>query len=153
MPPKSPSVFGLAPLEGMFSDAGTTSITRYRSGAELPALERKVIDELSKQRLVIEAQREKTEFAMTQIGDLHEHGSHVFNRTTTYIMEVKQQTRGKEHQSVIDEFTARQISTFGRQMLGAMEVGGTKIGEEVFRPLYPTADPPEPKGFWKRLLG
>lgn len=111
--------------------------------------ERKIGVEYGKQTLVIEAQAAKTIFAQTKIADINRHVAVVFDVTAGFIVETKEIARGQEHQAYVDEFANRQIQIFARHMLGTVEVGVTRIGLEIDRPLYITAPP---RTFWQHVF-
>ena len=114
-----------------------------------------LFEEATIQSFTIEAQSVKAAFAQTKLSELHQHTTHLFNDTLAEIVEVQEMARGREHQAIVDEFTRRQISVYGRQTLGMLEVGGTNIAMEVSRSLYVPPLPPEPKrrGLLARLFG
>ena len=153
MPTKPRSYFGYTMSDSLSHTAVTTSLTRFEPRAALAPRAAVLVEEAAIQNLTIEAQAVKTGFAMSKIGELHQHGAHVFDDTLTEIVEVKEQSRGREHQAIVDEFTQRQISMFGRQTLGALEVGGTVIAREIHRGLYVEPLPPRRRGFFARLFG
>ena len=153
MPTKTRSYFGYALGDSLSHTAATTSLTRFEPREAVAPRQGALFEEVGIQNLTIEAQAVKTGFGMTKIAELHQHGAHLFDDTLTEIVEVKEQSRGREHQAIVEEFTQRQISMFGRQTLGALEVGGTSIAVEIHRGLYVAPMPPKRRGFFGRLFG
>ena len=150
---KEESLFGLAPVATQHHSSTSTQLSPYEPDRTPTRQEQKVVDALRLERLVIEAQTAKTTFGMSQIAKLHEHGSATFDAAVAEVFAIKEQSRSKEHQAYIDEFSTRQLSMFGREMLGAMDVGATGIAFEIHRSLYPEQEQPEPRSVWKRLFG
>ena len=100
--------------------------------------------------LVIDATEAKTEFGMYKIGQMQERASDLFGDTVSFMLQNKEEAKGTEAELYVAEFTMRQIQMYARELLGCLEVGGTRIGEEVFRSL--SLPPEKQKGFWARLL-
>lgn len=154
MTSKQGSLFGLAPIATKHESSASTQLAPYQPGRKLSRPEEKVVQELRVQRLVMEAQTVKTTFAMAQIGEIHEYANATFDYTLGEVFEVKErQPRSQEHQAYIDEFTTRQLSMFGRELLGAIDVGATNIAIEIHRALYPEPDPPQRRSLWQMLFG
>ena len=150
---KEESLFGLAQIPAKQESGANTQLMPFEPGRGLSRMEEKVVEQLHVQKLVIEAQTNKTVFGMSQIAFLHEHAATTFDHALDVVFTIKEQTRSKEHQAYVDEFTARQLSMFGREMLGAIDVGATNIAFEVHRSLFPEPDTPEPPSWWKRTFG
>ena len=146
------SYFGSDSLDSRFGSS-STSLATGRAGHELAWWERKIDEEARKQQRVIAEQTIKTKFGMERVGEIQQHGYQVFDNTLDYIMTVKQQTRTKEHQAIVNEFTAMTVNGLGNHMLSAMDAGATNIAVEIHRPLYPLPDPPERKSWLKRHFG
>ncbi|MCC6457995.1 MAG: hypothetical protein IT328_23775 [Caldilineaceae bacterium] len=154
MPRHTDSLFGLPPVATKHPTGARTQLTLYHPGQQLSRREQKVIDEMRLQQFVIEAESTVAEFAISQFAELHVHGAVTFNDVLAEVIEIKQQQRTEDAQRYVNEFTTRQLSIFGREMLGALEVATTSIAYEVHRPLYPEPEPPEAKkGFFQRLFG
>lgn len=145
---KDENVLGLAPLSPVPSLS--TDLVPFNPSRALTRDERRITEEWRKQTLVIEGTTAKTILGQTEIAELHKHGACVFDDSVSYIVGIKEEARGKEHQVYVDEFTTRQIQSLARHLLGAIEVGATNIGFEINRSLYP---PPEKRGFFERLFG
>jgi hypothetical protein len=144
--------------EGVLGLAPITQIPTPASGSLLPFAteqppsreEKRVFEQLALERVVIDATAEKTLLGMDKIADLHEHGAVVFDETVAAILTLKQQTRDREHQQYVDEFTKHQIQLFAQHEMGAIQVGSTNIARVIDRPMYPA---PEERGFFQRLFG
>jgi hypothetical protein len=137
-------LLGLVPFEANPNSSSNGSLQLFAPDRTLTRDEQRTVDELHKQQLVIQATNTKTTFAMDQIADIHEHATAQFDSTTGYILRIKDQQRGAEHQLYVDEFTKHQIPSLARQLMAAVEVAANAIGMEVHRPLYLPPEPPEP---------
>ncbi|MCL5960829.1 MAG: hypothetical protein M1358_16270 [Chloroflexi bacterium] len=147
------SLLGLVPVTSGPNSPSNGSLAPISAQRSLSRDEQRTLDEYHKEILVIDATAHKTLFGMTKIGQIHQHGALKFDETTGYILNIKNQSRGREHQAYVNEFSAHQIQMLAGHLIGAMEVGGTNIGMEVHRSLYPLPEPPEPRSLWKRLFG
>ncbi len=119
-------------------------------GRKLTREERRITDELHKQVLVLEGTAQKTAFSQAKITEIHMHGAVMFEETVAFIASVKEESRGTDYQTYVDQFSRRQIESLARHLLGVTEVGAMAISYEVNRSLYP---PPEQRGFLQRLFG
>jgi hypothetical protein len=143
MQPQSTSSLGLAPL-------GPINPPQYPANRAISKHERQILDTCHEEVLIIDATEAKAEFGMYKLGQLQERASELFGDTISFMMQNKEEAKGTEAEPYIAEFTRRQIHIYARHMLGALEVTGTRIGEEMHRSLNV---PPEEKGFWARVLG
>lgn len=140
------SIFGLEPFVAP-SNFGSDLVPSTPSRA-LRRDATYVMEESQKQTLVMHATAMKTILAQNAVAGMHMHTAAVFDQTAGYILALKNQPRGQEHQAYVDEFATRQLQSLGRHMLGILEVGCTSIGYEVNRSLYPP-----PPDFWERMFG
>lgn len=150
---KEGSVFGLAVVPPPFVPAPVDMGLSTTMGRHLTHNEQRAVAEWHLEMLVIEAQAAKTEFAVSKIGEINQHASSVFEMSVAYVFSLKEQAHGQPYQAYSDEFSTRLLAAMGRHMLGAVEVGGTIIGKEVHRALYPEPEPPEPRSLWRRVIG
>lgn len=149
-------VLGLAPMQPQ--SAGSLGLTRaepvsspqYPSNQAITKRERQILDSFHEEVAVIDATEAKAEIGMYKIGQMQERASDLFSDTVGFLLQNKEAARGTEAELYVAEFTQRQVQMYARHMLGTLEVGGTRIGEEVHRSLYL---PPEQKGFWAQKLG
>lgn len=137
-------LLGLAPLDREPVSNGNGDLQLFDSQRALTKEEQRTVDEFRSQMRVIEAINAKTSFGMAKIAELHEHAAVEFDDTVGYILRIKDQPRGKEHQLYINEFTSHQVNALARHLMGAVEVGATAIGAEIHRPLYFAPEPPPP---------
>src|SRR5580765_5760112 len=142
MQPQSASTsnLGLAPLESI-------SPPHYPANRAITRRERQILDTFHEEVLVIDATEAKAEFGMYKIDQMQERASDLFGDTVSYLLQNKEEARGTDAEVYVSEFTLRQIQMYARHILGTLEVAGTRIGEEVHRPL---SLPPEQKGFLAR---
>jgi len=150
---KGESVLGLVPISSAGSGNGQLSLAPIGANRAITKDEARAIDEFHKEMLVIDAQAAKTAFGMTKIGQLHQHGADIFDKTTEYILGIKDRPRGREHQLYVEEFSHHQIQLLAKHTMGAIEVGSGAIAVEIARSLYPIPEPPEPRSLWKKLFG
>lgn len=149
---KKGSVLGLAPLTSTSSVLGLPPI----SPPEIPAnraitrREEKVIEADHEDILIIEGYARKAEYGMYEMGQVQECASDLYGGTVGYMLESKSQTRGTEVEPYVAEFTTRQIHMYSRHMLGALEITGTRIGEQVHTSLDL---PVEKLSWWQRTFG
>lgn len=149
---KNVGALGLAPLPTNTSSLGLSPINppQYPSNRATTRREGQILTMFHEEVLVIDVTEAKAEFGMYKIGQLQERASDLFGDTVSYMLETKNQIRGTEAQPFVDEFTLRQIQMYARQMLGTLEITGSRIGEVIYDPL---SLPPEQLGFWQKLLG
>jgi hypothetical protein len=152
MAKKEESILGLTPLaQGPgFGDNG--HMVAVASTRPANRDEQWVFDEHHKQVLIMEGFEVKAIQAMKLIAEIHKEGTATFNEASAFILVIKEEQRGKEHQAYVDEFCIRGLQMMGRHLLATMEVGATSIGVEVHRSLYLPSSP-EPRGLLKRLFG
>lgn len=154
MAKKTQSYFGPSLGESLVHLPSAHGLARQATPEPASPRIQTLFDEADVQYLTIEAQAIKTGLGLTEFADLHQHAASLFGDTLNTILETKEQVLNKEAQPIVDEFTTRLISLYGRQTLGALEVGGKAIGYEIGRALYvPPAEPEAKKGFWQRLFG
>jgi len=139
--------FGLSPT--------TLNMVANTSG-RLTKEEREILHERDKQLLVVDAQADKSLFAMNRLGEVDQYAFLQAAETFEYALELKAEVKGEEAQLYMTEFVKRGLQMYGRQMLGCIEVSGANIGAEVHRSLYPPEpeQKPEPpqRGVLSRLL-
>ena len=118
----------------------------------LSKLAKGIIETGREQQLAEAVLSAKFRFAQIKIGELHEHGALVFDRTTDFIMGIKEQSgRSREHQAYIDHFTARKIALLDQHLLKLDDAGATAIAHQAYLPPYPEPEPE--RGFWDRVFG
>ena len=149
---KDDSIFGLAPVAQTPTYNGNGRLVPYQPGRALTKEELRIIAEWEKEQLVIDVTTAKAACGMQKIGEVHQHAATIFDETAGYILAVKAEQRGKEHQAYVDEFSTRQLQMFGRQMLGTVESATYNIGVEIHRSLYFQTEE-EKHSFLQRLFG
>src|SRR5436190_17340345 len=115
MTKKQENLLGL-PSVSQFPGTTSNSLVPFTSGGPLTKDDQRMMAEFRKELAVIEATAFKTEFGMGKIGEIHEHAATEFDSTVGFILAVKDEPRGKEHQLYVDEFTARQIQMLARHI-------------------------------------
>ena len=145
---RTESVLGIVPVDQ--PQPLHTELIPYVLEHPVTRDEKWITEQFHTQTLVIEAEGEKTIFAQVEIGEIHVHAQSVFADSVTSMFETKQEAQGTEYLPYIDEFTKLNAQSLAKHLYGSFEVGAAAIGVEISRSLYP---PPEPTGFWKRLLG
>lgn len=120
--------------------------------------EEATVDEWHHQQLVILGQEKKTEFGLSKMGEIHQHGRATFARTLDANRVSTNSHRDEECQSRIDEFTQHQEALLAQCLSVAIETGCTNILIEVGRSLYVEVreeQQPEPQqtSVWKLLFG
>jgi hypothetical protein len=144
----SESVLGIVPVS--HPQPLRTELTPYVLEHPVTHDEKRITEEFRKQTLVIEGEGEKTVFGQDIIGEIHDNAQEIFVSTIKSIFEAKQEAKGTEYQSYVDEFTTLNAKSLAKHLYGSVEVGAAEIGIEISRSLYP---PPEPLSLWKRLFG
>ena len=109
--------------------------------------ERRITGELGRQILIIEGQREKTIFGSSAIGDIHAHGSYVFQDTVTSIIEKHREIRGEDFEPYIREFNRVNIESCAKDLLAAAGTGSENIGSVIDKSL----DLPPRPSLWTQL--
>lgn len=156
---KKNNVLALPPMKSDYNTAVNTGDASHAGGYVIQKREKEIIDLSAEQSTVMKHTTALAQQGITLVGSIQQHGSQVFDETSAFIIDVKQQpNRDAEHQSYIDQFSERQIQMLAQQVLGIMEVGAVGIGMEVHRSLYPEypkrdQQPDEKKGFFKRVFG
>lgn len=145
---KTESVLGLAPLE--MASPFHTGLVPYAQERTLTREEQRVTNEFDRQKLVIEAQREKTKLGIGAIGEIRDHASMVFQDTGISIFVRQQEVLGSEIESYVTEFNRLNMQGLAHDLLAATNVGSTNIGTVIYKSLDL---PPEPPSLWKRLFG
>jgi|GEM_PF-3916237 len=146
---KNVSVLGLAPLQGQATDS--LGLAPYNASSRaITRQEERIVEKFHEEELIIDLTGEKSKFGMRKIGEVHQYAAELFGDTVSHMLDVKNDARGTDAQPFVDEFTMRQIQMYARQMFGALDITGVRIGEEIYRSLNL---PPEQLGFWQRLLG
>jgi hypothetical protein len=148
---KENNVLALPPLKSDFGSTADTSLVPWSDRKPINRQEKKLVAVSHEQRLVAELVALKGKYAMTLIGQIHQHGSLTFDESTGFIMDIKEHPgRSEEHQAFIDQFSLRQIQLLAQQTLAVIDVSATGVGVEVHRSPYPL---PEEGGFLVRLFG
>lgn len=149
----SDDMFNPNSLAPALRPAATTALASFERNRALTKAERKTVDELQKQLLVIEGEAKKTQAAQSAIGQLRVSAVETFADTAERINAVcKAPGRDPGTQQYVEHFcdqSTRSAGTFIHQATGA---GSDAILEEVGRSLYfPTEE--ERRGMLKRLFG
>jgi hypothetical protein len=147
------SLFALTPLAQAPSFGNYGQMVAMEQTRPSNREEQWVFDEYHKQTLIMEGLEIKTVQAMKLIGEIHKEGTATFDEAVAFILSIKDEQRGKEHQAYVDEFCIRGLQMMGRHLLATMEVGATNIGVEVHRSLYPSVPPEKPPSLLKRIFG
>lgn len=145
------SLFGLAPLSSE-QGFGSQSLSAFNSGDDLSPDQVKMVAEFRKQLAIMEATGIKVDYGVSKIAEMNQYGATTFDSTAGFLFDLKAQSRSKEHQEYVNEFTQRQLSMLGKHILGAIAVGSQQIATEMGRSLY-FATEEERRGFWQRVFG
>ena len=153
---KEPNLLGLAPLSQNANGVVIYGAAANASGSSNPA-QQQILAEAQKQVVVIQQQRLKAEVAAHEIALLHQTGAQEFHDTVAQLSALKEAARGKDYQSLVDEFNQRDAQLAAQHLFGATEVSARNIGMETARPLYREDEPTvvrviEKRGFLQRLL-
>jgi hypothetical protein len=149
---KNESVLGLARLPPTNSVLGLPSISppAIDPNRSITRREGRIIEELHEDILITEGHALKAQYGMYQMGLVQECASGLFADTVGYMINNKNRVLGTEVEPYVTEFNTRQIHQYSRHMLGALEITGTRIGEQIHSSLD---IPVEELGFWQRVLG
>lgn len=133
--------------------AATTALASFERNRALTKAERKTVDELQKQLLVIEGQTKKGQAAQGAMNQLRVSAVEAFTDAAERITAVRMAPgRDPGTQQYVDHFCDQSIRSAGTYIHQATGAGSDGILEEVGRSLYfPTEE--ERKGLFKRLLG
>ena len=151
---KSDNILALAPLKSDLNAATNVSLAPWNSRRPRGHEERRLIDEARKRQLAMDIIGTQARFGISQIAEIHRHASLIFDETSGFILEVKDQPgRSPQHQAYVDQFSERQVQLLAQTSLAMSDVGATSIGVEIHQSPYPPDEPERRHGFLKRLLG
>lgn len=109
--------------------------------------------EKRKQQLAIEFQKEKTNQALGCIGEMHEHGSDVFYQSISHHTAINEAVRGKEPQSMIEEFHQYGARLEAQHLFRIIDTGAHNIGTIVSQGTYvQDVKEEEPRRGWRKLI-
>lgn len=112
--------------------------------------ERRIIGALREDGLIIEGTAAKAVYGMRKLGEVQEQASGMFGGTVSQMLDNRNELLGTDVEPYMNEFTTRQIQMYARHMLGALEITGTRIGEQIHSSLDL---PPEPLSLRERIFG
>ena len=151
---KTDNILALAPLPSGFDTATSVSLAPWNSRRPRNQDEKRLIDEAYKRQLAMNIIGTQERFGESKIAEIHRHASQVFDETTGFILEVKDQPgRSPQHQACVEQFCLRQVQLYAQQSFALIDVGATGIALEVHRDPYPPPEPERRHGFLERLLG
>lgn len=139
--------------------SGNTSYAIYPVAAQIPAAmtkqEQQMAAETQTHLQIMRNQRLKTDVAMNEMSQLHQHASDEFQGIANHLTELNEEARGKSHQAIVEEFNRYNAELSANHLFGALKVGAHSIAEQVSRPIQlPLKEEPAPRrGFLGRLRG
>ena len=129
--PQSP---GFSPATYMGSALWSSHLSPPEDGSELAR-------EFEKTQFCIDMTAYETRFALSKVGEMHQHASHTFSAACDFIVEIKDRPgRDQQTQACIDQFSAHQIQQLGKQSLYMLELGATRVGTELRQAPYAASD-------------
>ena len=147
------NVLALARLKTEFGPTTEAGLVPWDDREPLSRMENELIAVSREQRLAISLIAAKARFGTGMISLIHMQGSVTFDKTTRFIMEIKDDAgRSQQHQAYVDQFSERQIQLLAQEVLAVIDVGAASIGQEIHRSAYP---PPRAvrRGLLARLFG
>ena len=140
--------------------SGNTSYAIYNVSSNvkgaLSKQEQQIATETQRQLQIMRNQRLKTDIAMDEMSQVHQHASDEFQSVASHLAELNDESRGKSYQTIVEEFNKYNAELAANHLLGAMKVGAHTIAEQISRPieLSFSAEEPTPRsGFFRRLIG
>jgi hypothetical protein len=118
---QSTSILGLAPISPPDIPVNR-AISRH---------EESILGAFHEDVLIMEGTAAKAEYGMFKFGEVQECASSFFGGTISILLDNKNDLRGTDVEPYMNEFTTRQIQMYARHMLGALEITGTRIGEQI----------------------
>ena len=157
MAKKEPNLLGLAPLSQNANGVVIYGAAANAGGTPNQA-QQQIVTEAQKHVVVMQQQRLKAEVAAHEIAQMHQTAAQEFHDTVAQLSALKEAARGKDYQSLVDEYNQRDAQLAAQHLFGTTEVSARNIGMETARPLYREDEPivvkvVEKRGLLQRLLG
>lgn len=142
---KNVSVLGLAPVNlqsASILGLPPMSPPNIPLDRAISRQEQRIIGAFHEDVLIIEGTAAKAEFGMFMFGEVQQCASRLFGGTVSTLLDNRNDLQGTEVEPYMNEFTTRQIQMYARHMLGALEITGSRIGEQIHSSLdIPTERP------------